>query len=202
MALRGGLQQPARFVEAQATRWLGELESSSAEPRRPGLTAVAQERRLGQIAGSRRQAAAVEGRAAHGKQLFVTQLHLRQSGPAAGAVANGNIDAIAIEIDHFLRGAEVHIDTRMAALKVVQARGSLEGTNGLQWRQLHSCALFMNRVSSLQHTTGMWRRYSLHRFAPAPLIMKLYYAKPPPYARRVRVLLRERGLLSRIDEIA
>jgi glutathione S-transferase len=32
--------------------------------------------------------------------------------------------------------------------------------------------------------------------------MKLYYAKPSPYARRVRVLLRERGLLSRIDEIA
>jgi len=32
--------------------------------------------------------------------------------------------------------------------------------------------------------------------------MKLYYAKPSPYARRVRVLLRERGLLSRLDEIA
>ena len=32
--------------------------------------------------------------------------------------------------------------------------------------------------------------------------MKLYYAKPSPFARRVRVLLRERGLLSRIDEIA
>jgi len=31
--------------------------------------------------------------------------------------------------------------------------------------------------------------------------MKLYYAKPSPYARRVRVLLRERGLLSCIDEI-
>jgi len=60
----------------------------------------------------------------------------------------------------------------------------------------------MNRMSSLQHTTGKRRRYSLHRFAPAPLIMKLYYAKPSPYARRVRVLLRERGLLSRLDEIA
>jgi glutathione S-transferase len=32
--------------------------------------------------------------------------------------------------------------------------------------------------------------------------MKLYYAKPSPFARRVRVLLRERGLLSQIDEIA
>jgi hypothetical protein len=32
--------------------------------------------------------------------------------------------------------------------------------------------------------------------------MKLYYAKSSPFARRVRVLLRERGLLSRIDEIA
>jgi glutathione S-transferase len=32
--------------------------------------------------------------------------------------------------------------------------------------------------------------------------MKLYHAKPSPFARRVRVLLRERGLLSRIDEIA
>jgi glutathione S-transferase len=32
--------------------------------------------------------------------------------------------------------------------------------------------------------------------------MKLYYAKPSPYARRVRVPLRERGLLSRLDEIA
>lgn len=32
--------------------------------------------------------------------------------------------------------------------------------------------------------------------------MKLYHAKPSPLARRVRVLLRERGLLSRIDEIA
>jgi len=31
--------------------------------------------------------------------------------------------------------------------------------------------------------------------------MKLYYAKPSPFARRVRVLLRERGLLSQIDEI-
>ncbi len=60
----------------------------------------------------------------------------------------------------------------------------------------------MNRVSSLQHTAAKRRRYSLHRFAPAPLIMKLYYAKPSPYARRVRVLLRERGLLSRHDEIA
>jgi glutathione S-transferase len=34
------------------------------------------------------------------------------------------------------------------------------------------------------------------------LTMKLYHAKPSPFARRVRVLLRERGLLSRIDEIA
>ena len=32
--------------------------------------------------------------------------------------------------------------------------------------------------------------------------MKLYHAKPSPFARRVRVLLHERGLLSRIDEIA
>ena len=32
--------------------------------------------------------------------------------------------------------------------------------------------------------------------------MKLYYAKPSPFARRVRVLLRERGLLSRVHEIA
>ena len=32
--------------------------------------------------------------------------------------------------------------------------------------------------------------------------MKLYYGKPSPFARRVRVLLRERALLSRIDEIA
>ena len=32
--------------------------------------------------------------------------------------------------------------------------------------------------------------------------MKLYHAKPSPFARRVRVLLRERGLMSRIDEIA
>ncbi len=32
--------------------------------------------------------------------------------------------------------------------------------------------------------------------------MNLYYAKPSPFARRVRVLLRERGLLSRINEIA
>ena len=32
--------------------------------------------------------------------------------------------------------------------------------------------------------------------------MKLYYAKPSPFARRVRVLLRERGLLSQIDEFA
>jgi glutathione S-transferase len=32
--------------------------------------------------------------------------------------------------------------------------------------------------------------------------MKLYYSKPSPFARRVRVLLRERGLLSQIDEIA
>jgi len=32
--------------------------------------------------------------------------------------------------------------------------------------------------------------------------MKLYYAKPSPFARRVRVLLRERGLVSQIDEIA
>ena len=32
--------------------------------------------------------------------------------------------------------------------------------------------------------------------------MKLYYAKPSPFARRVRVLVRERGLLSSIDEIA
>ena len=32
--------------------------------------------------------------------------------------------------------------------------------------------------------------------------MKLYYAKPSPFARRVRVLLRERELLSCIDEIA
>jgi len=31
--------------------------------------------------------------------------------------------------------------------------------------------------------------------------VKLYYAKPSPYARRVRVLLRKRGLLSRRDEI-
>jgi glutathione S-transferase len=31
--------------------------------------------------------------------------------------------------------------------------------------------------------------------------MKLYYARPSPYARRVRVLVRERGLLSRVDEI-
>jgi|SRR6267378_4350020 len=31
--------------------------------------------------------------------------------------------------------------------------------------------------------------------------MKLYYAKPSPYARRDRVLLRERGLVSRVDEI-
>jgi glutathione S-transferase len=32
--------------------------------------------------------------------------------------------------------------------------------------------------------------------------MKLYHAKPSPFARRVRVLLRERGLLSHVDEIA
>jgi glutathione S-transferase len=32
--------------------------------------------------------------------------------------------------------------------------------------------------------------------------MKLYHAKPSPFARRVRVLLRERRLMSRIDEIA
>ena len=32
--------------------------------------------------------------------------------------------------------------------------------------------------------------------------MKLYYAQPSPFARRIRVLLRERGLLSQIDEIA
>ena len=32
--------------------------------------------------------------------------------------------------------------------------------------------------------------------------MKLYYAMPSPFARRVRVLLRERGLLSQVDEIA
>ncbi|MCK9689399.1 hypothetical protein [Scleromatobacter humisilvae] len=32
--------------------------------------------------------------------------------------------------------------------------------------------------------------------------MNLYYATPPLFARRVRVLLRERGLLSRINEIA
>jgi glutathione S-transferase len=32
--------------------------------------------------------------------------------------------------------------------------------------------------------------------------MKLYYAKQSPFARRVRMLLRERGLLSRLDEIA
>jgi|SRR5450631_707569 glutathione S-transferase len=60
----------------------------------------------------------------------------------------------------------------------------------------------MNRVSSLQHTVAKRRRYSLHRFARAPSTMKIYYAKPSPYARRVRVLLRERGLLSQIDEIA
>jgi hypothetical protein len=32
--------------------------------------------------------------------------------------------------------------------------------------------------------------------------MKVYYAKPSPFARRARVLLRERRLLSQIDEIA
>ena len=32
--------------------------------------------------------------------------------------------------------------------------------------------------------------------------MNLYYAKPSPFARRVRVLLRKRGLLSRVEEIA
>src|SRR5258706_7758864 len=122
MALRGGLQQPARFVEAQATRWLGELESSSAEPRRPGLTAVAQQPRLGQIAGSRRQPAAIEGRAAHGKEPFFTQLHLRQPPPAAEAVAAGDIDAVALEIDHVLHGAQVTVDTRLVALKAAQPR--------------------------------------------------------------------------------
>src|SRR5450432_1090811 len=60
----------------------------------------------------------------------------------------------------------------------------------------------MNRVSSLQPRATQRRRYSLHYFASGSLTMKLYYAKLSPYARRVRVLLRERGLLSRIDEIA
>ena len=32
--------------------------------------------------------------------------------------------------------------------------------------------------------------------------MNLYYANPSPAARRVRVLLRERGLLNRVNEIA
>jgi glutathione S-transferase len=32
--------------------------------------------------------------------------------------------------------------------------------------------------------------------------MKLYFANPSPYARGVRMLVRERGLLSRLDEIA
>ena len=32
--------------------------------------------------------------------------------------------------------------------------------------------------------------------------MKLYYANPSPFARRVRVLVRERGLMSWIDEIS
>ncbi len=31
--------------------------------------------------------------------------------------------------------------------------------------------------------------------------MKLYHAKPSSFARRARVLLRERGLLSHLDEI-
>jgi len=32
--------------------------------------------------------------------------------------------------------------------------------------------------------------------------MKLYHSKPSPFVCRVRVLLRERGPMSRIDEIA
>ena len=60
----------------------------------------------------------------------------------------------------------------------------------------------MNRVSSLRPTTAKLSRNSLRRPALAPLTMKLYHAKPSPFARRVRVLLRERGLLSRIHEIA
>jgi glutathione S-transferase len=39
-------------------------------------------------------------------------------------------------------------------------------------------------------------------FAPARLTMKLYHAKQSPFARRVRVLVRERRSLSRLDEIA
>ena len=57
----------------------------------------------------------------------------------------------------------------------------------------------MNQTSSLRPAAAERRRYSLRHSAFAPLTIKLYYAKPSPFARRVRVLLRERGLLSRID---
>ena len=60
----------------------------------------------------------------------------------------------------------------------------------------------MNRVSSLRLTAAKRRRHSLRHSTYLPLIMNLYYAKPSPFARRVRVLLRERGLLSRVNEIA
>src|SRR5258706_1821200 len=51
----------------------------------------------------------------------------------------------------------------------------------------------MNQVSGLRPTEIKRRRHSL-RSTPLPLTMKLYYAKPSPFARRVRVLVRERGL--------
>ncbi len=60
----------------------------------------------------------------------------------------------------------------------------------------------MNRMNSLHPKAIRLRRYSFHCLPLTLVIMKIYYAKPSPYSRRVRVLLRERGLLSRIDEIA
>ena len=140
LIFHGRLKRHADLREAGAMRYLAGDDPGLAEPVRPVRQNAdhpsAQQRQFEQILRpARLTRTAQKPRAADRKRVFGEQLFLIQALPVAGAKTNGDINAVfgpGAQAHQFLGGGDPHINVRMLAVEMAQARYQpLEG-DGLQ----------------------------------------------------------------------